>query len=174
MCVCVCVLCFVLRGCVCVYGGVHIYINVYTNKTYIYKRYLNIYIYIYKLCKGMCFPRFTPGDRVWGRWCALVCIQASHCREWEALCTVCDRDSFQGMISCPGSSVAGGGCTCWRRLCISRSWIKHPLLLCGALLCPRGNTNTVSSPKWTQNYLPDMGLFLLPPLLLQREYTSKT
>lgn len=34
---------------------------------------------------------------------------------------LCDRDSLQGMVSCPGSSVAGGGCMCWRRLCISRS-----------------------------------------------------
>lgn len=34
------------------YGGVHIYISVYTNKTYIYKRYINIYIYI--SCARVC------------------------------------------------------------------------------------------------------------------------
>lgn len=150
MCVCVCVLCFVLRGCVSVCVGVHIYINVYTNKTYIYKR--CIHIYIYKLCKGMCFPRFAPSDPVWGRWCALVCNPARHCLQWERVVRRLWQGFFSGGEWSPVVAVlwqgvgAPVGEGCWAELCVSGSWIKHPLLVCGALCC-WGDTNTVSSLK---------------------------
>lgn len=75
-------------------AGVHIYINVYTNKTYIYIR--DTYIYIYKLCKGMCFPRFTPSDPVWEGDVPLFVTKPVTAVSGNAPCAVRDRDSFQG------------------------------------------------------------------------------
>lgn len=77
---------------VCLCEGVNIYINVYTNKTYIYKR----YIYIYKLCKGMYFPRFTPSDAVWEGDVPLFVTKPVTAVSGNASCAVRDRDSFQG------------------------------------------------------------------------------
>lgn len=90
MCVCS-VLC--VTGCVCVYGGVHIYINVDTNKTYIYKRYIYIYISCVRVCVSLGLLQVIlsgEGD------VPLFVTQAVTAMSGNASCAVCDRDSFQG------------------------------------------------------------------------------
>lgn len=82
------------------YGGVFvcvracIFISMYTQIKLIYIR--DTYIYIYKLCKGMCFPRFTPSDPVWEGDVPLFVTKPVTAVSRNAPCAVRDRDSFQG------------------------------------------------------------------------------
>lgn len=101
------------------YGGVHIYINVFTNKTYIYKRYIYIYISCTRVCVSLGLLQVIlsgEGD------VPLFVTKPVTAGSENAACAVWDRDSFQGLNDLLSwQFYAGGGCTCWRRLCISRS-----------------------------------------------------
>lgn len=116
---CVCVFCALCYGGVFVCMGACIFISMYSQIKLIYIRDTYIYISCARVCVSLGLLQVIlsgEGD------VPLFVTKPVTAGSENAACAVWDRDSFQGLNDLLSwQFYAGGGCTCWRRLCISRS-----------------------------------------------------
>lgn len=176
MCVCVCVFCALCYGGLFVCVWACIFISMYTQIKLIYIR--DAYIYIYISCARVCVSLGLLQVILSGEGdVPLFVTQPVTASSGNVLCTVCDRDSFQGVNDLPSWQFCGRG---WVRLLekaagqSSVSLEVESSTLCSCVGLFAAGWHQHGKLTQTQSYLSDTDLFLLPALLLQREYTSKT